>query len=65
MLKGIIKDIKIFGDFFGKNDISELEASLKNISHEKSSISKTLSNIDISKYITNITLDELISLLIE
>ena len=65
VLKGIIKDIKIFGDFFGKNDISELEASLKNISHEKASISKALSNIDISKYITNITLDELISLLIE
>ena len=65
VLKGIIKDIKIFGDFFGKNDISELEASLKNISHEKASISKALSNIDISKYITNITLDELIGLLIE
>lgn len=65
VFKGIIKDIKIFGDFFGKNDISELEASLKNISHEKASISKALSNIDINKYITNITLDELIGLLIE
>ncbi len=65
VFKGIIKELKLYGDFFGKNDINELESFFKGISHEKSSISEILSTLDINKYISNISFDEFLSLLIE
>jgi len=33
--KGIIKDIKIYGDFFGKYDVSEVENLLKGVKHSE------------------------------
>ncbi|MDI3529823.1 MAG: lipoate---protein ligase [Thermoanaerobacter sp.] len=43
--KGIIKDIKIYGDFFGKYDVSEVENLLKGVKHSEEEIRKVLSNI--------------------
>lgn len=58
--KGIIRDIKIFGDFFNERDISEIEDSLKGIMHQESVIRKTLQNVTFEKYFHNITIDEFI-----
>lgn len=63
--KGMINRIKFYGDFFGKNDISELETSLINIAHDKSEILRVLSEIEIDNYITNITAKELCELITE
>lgn len=58
--KGIIKDLKIFGDFFNQRDISEIEVSLIGQNHEEVAIRNTLQNIPFDQYFHNITIDEFI-----
>jgi lipoate-protein ligase A len=59
--KGIIKNAKIYGDFFNKKDISELESLLIDLPHEENAIRQALANINISDYVKGANLDELIS----
>lgn len=61
--KGIIKDIKIYGDFFGKYDVSEVENLLKGVKHSEEEVRKVLSNIDMNDYFANITVDNLIEVM--
>ena len=58
--KGIINEIKFFGDFFGKKDVSNIENLLKNVKHNESSIKSTLNNIDINDYFLNCNIDILV-----
>lgn len=58
--KGIINEIKFFGDFFGKKDVSNIEDLLKNVMHNESSIKSTLNNIDINDYFLNCNIDILV-----
>ena len=58
--KGLIKNIKFFGDFFGKNDVSYIENLLKNVKHNEASIKTTLSNIYINDYFLNCNIDILV-----
>jgi lipoate-protein ligase A len=60
---GIINDIKIYGDFFGQEDINDLETALNGIKHEEKAIRQVLGNFDIGTYLTNITIDNLIELM--
>jgi len=55
---GNIVQIKIFGDFFGKHDVEEIENSLKGVAHREEAITEALKPFRISDYITNITLKE-------
>jgi lipoate---protein ligase len=59
--KGIIKAIKIYGDFFGENDVAEIEQALVGIKHSEQDIRNALSRFEISKYIANTNIDEFIS----
>lgn len=59
--KGIIKEIKFFGDFFGKCDVSFVEEKLIGVKHEENSIKDVLSSIDINSYFLGADLDILIS----
>lgn len=61
--KGFIQDIRIFGDFFGLGDISDVEEKLNGVKYDVSSISKALDEIDIKKYFGNITKEELVHLI--
>lgn len=58
--KGIIQDIKIFGDFFNELDIQDIETRLKGVKHEEVAIRETLNQIPFEKYFHNIKVDELI-----
>ena len=49
--RGIIKEVKLTGDFFGVGDISELTDSLAGVRYEYSDIIKHLSKYDIQRYI--------------
>ena len=53
--KGIIKNIKLYGDFFGKCDVLEIENSLIGIKHTEAAIKIALSNFDLSNYFLNIS----------
>lgn len=58
--KGLINDIKFFGDFFGKKNVTYIEDILKNVKHNEISIKSILSNIDINDYFLNCNLDILV-----
>lgn len=59
---GIIKDAKIFGDFFGIGSISDIEQALTGVRHNEADIKKALSGIDFSKYFVGISLDNFLEL---
>ena len=61
--KGRIEHAKIFGDFFGERDITELENALEGTLHEFDSIEEALSNYDIYHYFGDIDRHELIRLM--
>ena len=58
--KGIIKKVKIFGDFFNEKDISEIEEALVGTGHNEEAIRKVFSRFSIGEYFRNITDDDLV-----
>lgn len=62
--KGIIRDIRIYGDFFGEGDIKDIENALKGVRHSGDSIREALEPYETGKYFANITLDDIMSVLV-
>ncbi|MBC8590852.1 lipoate--protein ligase [Wansuia hejianensis] len=62
---GIIKESKIFGDFFGAENIEELENSLVGLKYDKDIVSKYLMEKNIKQYFGDIESSEFIELLFE
>lgn len=48
--KGRIKEVNIFGDFFGRDAVEEIENLLVNLPYDKASITSALKEVDISNY---------------
>lgn len=63
VIKGKIKDCKIYGDFFGVGDVREIENKLTGIRYEKTEIDKALEEVDIKHYFGNVTKEEFINLM--
>ena len=63
MLKGRIEHAKIFGDFFGVGDVSDLEEALIGSLHNFESIEEALSEYDLYHYFGDIPREELIRLM--
>jgi lipoate-protein ligase A len=61
--RGIIEECKIYGDFFGVGDVSEVENKLKGIRYEKSEIQRVVDRIDVQHYFGNITQQEFVDLI--
>ncbi|HHU55124.1 MAG TPA: lipoate--protein ligase [Acholeplasmataceae bacterium] len=59
--EGIIKDCKIYGDFFGKENISDIEKSLIGVPFRENDLYEALNKIKLDDYFFNITIDDLIS----
>lgn len=61
-----IKNIKFYGDFFGKNeDLSEIENLLKNVKYTVEDVKKKLKSIDIGEYFSKFTVDEIVEVIVE
>ncbi|MBM7554106.1 lipoate--protein ligase [Thalassobacillus pellis] len=60
--KGIINNAKIYGDFFGVGDISEIEDRLIGTRYEKSAIEESLGEIDISHYLGKISKEDFLDI---
>lgn len=58
--KGRIEKVKIFGDFFGKADVDEIEKALTGLMHHEEAIRACLAGFSINDYFNNITVDELL-----
>ncbi|EQC2227896.1 TPA: lipoate--protein ligase [Listeria monocytogenes] len=61
--KGIITDIKIFGDFFGVKNVADIEEKLVNTTYKREALAEALKDIDVKEYFGNITKDEFLDLL--
>lgn len=61
--KGVIESCKIFGDFFGVGDVSEIEALLTGQKYEKATIEQALQEVNIPHYFGNITKEDFINLI--
>ncbi len=61
--KGVIEHAKIFGDFFGKRDVKEIEQALVGVKHQEDEVRKALAPFEIASYFANITLDDLVGVL--
>lgn len=61
--KGTIDTIKLYGDFFGKKDITEIEQALHGVKHDEKSIREALTGFNLDEYLSNIGLEGLIQVL--
>ncbi len=61
--KGIISDIKLYGDFFGMGEIEDVEKELLGTKYEATSIQNKLETVDLQKYIGNISAAELTAII--
>lgn len=62
---GLIKNCKVYGDFFGADDVREFEESLIGLRYEKDDVNNVLKDIDLVRYFGNVTKDGLLNLLFE
>lgn len=60
---GKVANLKIYGDFFGTGDVSDLEKALTGIAYTPEAIEKELQSLDLNKYYVGIPKDEVIALL--
>ena len=58
VVKGRIENCKVYGDFFGKGDIKDLEDKLRGAKYDKSEINELLENVSIDEYLGRITKEE-------
>ncbi|MGM0838694.1 MAG: lipoate--protein ligase [Bacillota bacterium] len=61
--KGKIENCKIYGDFFGVGDVSEMEDLLTGVKYEKAQIAQAIETVDVKHYFGNITREEFLDLI--
>ncbi len=61
--RGIIEEIKIYGDFFGVGDVAEVEQLLTGCKYDRAAINEALKEIDIAKYFGGITIEDFLQLI--
>lgn len=60
---GLIKQAKIYGDFFGLGEIKDVEEQLIGVRYEKAALQAALAQVDVQHYFGNITQDDLLALI--
>ncbi|MFA5576871.1 MAG: lipoate--protein ligase [Tissierellaceae bacterium] len=63
VVNGLIKDCKIYGDFFGTADVAILEEKLNGVKYEKTQVKKALENEGLEKYFGSLSLEEFMDLI--
>lgn len=61
--QGIIQDIRIYGDFFGVKEITELEGILRGARHEEAQLRHLLADVPVEDYMAKVSQEELLALL--
>ncbi|MBD7945570.1 MULTISPECIES: lipoate--protein ligase [Psychrobacillus] len=61
--KGVIEEVKFFGDFFGVGEVEEVEVLLVGKNYSKEAIEQALESVDVPKYFGGITKEELVHLI--
>ena len=61
--KGVIRDLRFYGDFFSKKNPDELIGKLIGIAHTETALKEVLCNIDVQEYLNGVTNEELLGLI--
>ena len=61
--QGVIKEVKVYGDFFGLGDISDVEDALVGVRFEREAVNQVFENLDFNKYFGRVTAEEILSLI--
>ena len=60
-----IENIKIYGDFFGIEDVVAVEEALKGVKYEREDVLKALENLEIARYFAGISQEEIAEAIVE
>ena len=60
-----IQDIKIYGDFFGIEDVAAVEDVLRGVKYEREDVLKALQTINLGRYFAGITAEEITEAVVE
>jgi lipoate-protein ligase A len=60
---GVIRDVRLFGDFFGIRDIAGLEALLRGCRHDRESLARCLADQPLGEYLRGVELPVLLECL--
>src|SRR5699024_7999855 len=60
--KGTIKDVKIYGDFFGVGEVKVIEDKLIGTQYRRQALEEALADVDVPHYLGRITEEEFINL---
>lgn len=63
VVKGIVKNCKIYGDFFGVGDVEDIEKRLIGVRYDRSELEKALEDISIKHYFGNVTKEDFLQLI--
>ena len=63
MERGILRNIRIQGDFFGERDIAELEASLQGCSGSRDGLLEKLREIPLQAYVFGMNANDLVQMI--
>ena len=61
--QGVIKEVKVYGDFFGLGDISDVENALIGVRFEREAVKQVFENLDFNKYFGRVTAEEILTLI--
>lgn len=61
--QGVIKEVKVYGDFFGLGDISDVENALVGVRFEREAVKQVFENLDFNKYFGRVTVEEILTLI--
>jgi lipoate-protein ligase A len=61
--KGHIKNLKIYGDFFGKESVQEVEDMLKGVRYDPKDIAAAIKKVDVENYFGNIEKEQFLELI--
>lgn len=65
VVNGLIKDTKIYGDFFGTEDVALLQEKLNGIRYDKVEVLNEIKDEPLEKYFGNITKEEFVELMFQ
>ncbi|TWT00063.1 lipoate--protein ligase [Planomicrobium sp. CPCC 101079] len=60
---GLVKEVNIYGDFFGVGDVAEIENAITGVKYERASLDEAISGFDIPTYLGGITKEEFLKLI--
>lgn len=62
LTKGVMEEVRIYGDFFGTADVGELERKLNGVRHEWDAVRAVLEQIDLTPYFGPVEKEDVLAL---